>query len=386
MTPSDAPLTSGADPRTELAARELVTEIASTVEAAFQAPALLGGSAGRGEAVIRQLGSALVWESDLEAYVISDHLADRQRIREIGRSFSKHRVQLSLDWMTKRRWRTLSARNRLASQGRLTLQMYDLANCGRWINRDLPGATASMADIAADEGLRLILNRVVELSGSDVQADPAKRGRWWAKLALAAYDSQAITGRFYETLITSRLATMSRTSDVIRERLAVTQENFALLRQAGEHLLGGPRPDEEELRRMAIQLARSAIALEMYRLTGWFDPTADGFARLFAKKAAKNSLFFSYELAGFRGGQLENAIAIIRSGRRDWRGLSTTIRREPILFTIWSGAIAMLDRLDPGASIPQRTQAAAVISDLARQLPCRGDDLDEAVALWKQVV
>ena len=377
MIRRDAPVTVHRDAVVEAQAIMVLDDLASRLAGVIDAPVLLGGSAGRGEASIERRGDSAVWHSDVEAYVIAPRLRDRSRIRNAAPNTSGALgPTITVDWMTPARWRRLLPRNRFPNRHRLSLQMYDLAHAGRWLRGSLPTTVPRVIAIAPDEGLRLLLNRVVELSGSDVQASPERRVRWMAKLALAAHDARALFTGTYDPMLSGRLAAIRAQTDSSHRRM---------LAAAVEHLLGGAAPDEDELRSTALALARSEIKAALVRLTGWYNGDSERFARRFPRAISRRGLLRSHALGPFVGPMAENVVAAARLGRHDPLARRVLTARGHLLLLPWSASLAMLDLVDPAAGRTRRARAAAVLSAVSASLG-EQDSLDGIVDAWKRLV
>ena len=268
MTPGDAAFTPSGRDDLEDAARVEIRRLVRIVRTELDGPILLGGSAGRGEAALSAAGDTYTWESDLEAYVVSPRLSGRSRIARLSPALHTLGPHASVDWMTPNRWASLQGRNRFPAQSRLTLQMYDLATVGRWLDGSLPSRTPVAADIAQDEGLRLVLNRILELATLPPATTEESRIRWFAKLAVAAFDCVALERGFYEPLLLARQATLLTESQTLRSRLNLNASELKTLEAAVGRLLGGTVPNPTELMRTAVKAARSAVERSMRVLTG----------------------------------------------------------------------------------------------------------------------
>ena len=332
------------------------------------------------------------WESDIEAYILSANPLARQRIRAVGRRVTRAiGVDVAVDWMTPRRWQRLASRN-IAGSSRLTLQMWDLAATGRFIQSEPASRPAlpPVGRIGQVEGLRLLLNRVVETTGKvELGATEQEIDRWLRKIMVATTDGHLLLLGSYRPYLRERAALTRDRSAELANLLDVPEDLVIRASDAADDLLA-PAPDLGHSARAA--LASDAVALGRAGLASLSQRL--GFGRLAGIRDAESWLElggFSHQLDSYHipvaGAAAENAAAFVRArlARVPLRPRAA-MSRTAVVYRIWALAPTMLQLLDPALLEEARAAARTRVTECAVSLSGpAADGMRSLVAIWRAV-
>lgn len=161
---------------------------------------LLAGSFGRGEGSVSVEAGEVRFHSDYEICLISPTPSTRFAVDRVTQELSdKLPVPLSLFWNTPARLHNNRSRNLSFGKPQATIGMYEL-KAGSQIfygKFDLTIHQFKPADISANEGVRLIINRMMEVVETALKPGRPRLEFAAAKLALACGDALLLQHKLY---------------------------------------------------------------------------------------------------------------------------------------------------------------------------------------------
>ncbi|HNT54082.1 MAG TPA: hypothetical protein PKG95_05180 [Anaerolineaceae bacterium] len=195
------------DPRVDQAVAEHLAIIQAEVLRRCKPQALLlAGSFGRGEGSVAVNGTGLNFLSDYEICLISPSPAARLAVDRIQRTLAgRLPTTVSLFWNTPARIRNNRSRNLSFGPPRATIGMYELKAGSQLLygDFDLTVSQINPASIPPSEGVRLVLNRMMEVI--DAWQTGTGLGMPLAKLSLACGDALLLMAGFYHYSYSRRL-------------------------------------------------------------------------------------------------------------------------------------------------------------------------------------
>jgi hypothetical protein len=378
--------TESGDPSVEAAIQERVSRIAQRAAGTPHLESvLLGGSLGRGEATTVSDASGERLASDVEIYLVGRSASLRSAARLLADQLQDEEAgsEISVAWIHPSALSKSRAKN-LSWRPSRTIRLYELAAGSRSLVGPMPQiAPIDPATLPLAEGIRLILNRLVEASPA-IAEGTVDAGRWVDKILMACGDTMLLAALQYTASYRGRAG---RLAD-LAEPWTMPSGWRPMLLDAYERKLSGTAERRPSLGEVA-DLVPAALAPAMERVVGIELEPIGTFPYRYAMAAARNEEMLRYLPPLGPAASYEGIVVLargLRAGRRlAPRALAQAVAGRPLSLVLQGVGLPLfngLARLDNEAlraaadalrwaGVPSHLIAAAESPGALALLVCR---------------
>jgi hypothetical protein len=363
--------TLGGVPAVDTLVGELLDRLARATEVIPGLEALVvGGSVGRGEAVAQQVDGGIRLVSDIEAYLVGSSRSLRDDAKRLSEQLSTETgTDFSVAWLDSRRLRRGAGKN-LSFRRSPTLHQYELLETGRVLRGEWPRVQRfEAAELPLAEGVRLILNRLIEATPHVIDRSAAMPF-WLDKVLVACGAAMLIAESDYEPSQRRQWQRLQEVLPVVGPHWQLDLELQALIlgayaRRLGES--GRPAPDRHSVAAVAGGALREVVRRDLGLVFGaWTE-----FPVSFAKGASRSKAYLQYLPPFGPAAQYEAFVVLARLARSSAhltsRAFVQAVHGRPLsLIALGAGAPAFFAALGASEAGEMRPEDSARLWDAVR--------------------